>query len=104
VLPLLCPSSSSVPHPQPRNPNPSPPATATASALGGGGSGVDYNGTQTGVLCAGCEDEGKSGREIGAGDDGWRLTMAMAGRVPAVQIELASSRSHGHRGAEHDIA
>jgi len=62
------------------------------------------NRTQTGVLCAGCEKEGESERETGAGDDGWWLTAMMAGRVPAMQIEQASSGSYGGRGAEPGIS
>jgi len=72
--------------------------------VGSGGSGADYNRTQIAVLCAGYEEEAKSGRETKAGDDGWQLTAAMAGRVPGMQIEQASSRSHGGKGAEPGIS
>jgi len=64
----------------------------------------DDNRTQTGVLCAGCEEEGECGRETGAGDDGWWLTATMAGRVPPMQIVQAGSGRYGGRGAEPGIA
>ena len=43
-------------------------------------------------------------RRRAVGEDGQRVTVTVAGRVPAMQIEQASSGSYGGRGAEPGIA